>query len=712
MKKLTRHNIIKYVSIIAVLFFIIWGIIAIITKNYEFIFDRFFSAAICLLIIFVHKRMHFKIPVLLLGLVALTLHHLKLYGNFYFGLPFDRIMHFTAVAAIAAIFYQYLYHTESKKNKLKISILSVLIAIGIASLMEIIEFVGYSFLGQGEGILFYGTGDLGEWNNLSWDLISNTLGAITATLVLTLNYSKRAVNKFFKKTKNFLKKNYKKILITTIIILIILFVFKLSVPTEIDPHANYDFSYILNLASIDKEDYTNSIKSITTKTNSNFAKADAYLILGRLTNEESLLCESTDFYVLVEDSLEEKALAYETIASINCRKNSKEYYAKAAKIWEILGNDFRAEINKKLANNEQINFTLNEELIQQQIPKNIPNWNSLIIGSSSIIIDSNTILLSQTDRVTRDWLSFQIQNPSSRKLLTTFSEKFSYNQSELLPKIGWHEGARIKEILTANKNFQHKIGSGTLAAKINNKWYAPDENGIFRFEIPEDKIMYPTTRFLRDNLAIVIDTHGINMIVEQAIRHKANVVLGCCDAESKVQAAKYLSDKGIKVICLTDRFVPDLLFSEQKAEILGSPPIKVKNNIAIIGDQQISINRYETIIAMDIEKSDIYAIQYYDTPARYFKNLEKSIPLNIEYVKINNFNQMHKIIEKAEEKKATVIAVRIFNSDDYNKVKAWLEKSKFNKAVLFHSVSYPYGYKLLNEFPRQTTFDDINPVIL
>ncbi len=110
--------------------------------------------------------------------------------------------------------------------------------------------------------------------------------------------------------------------------------------------------------------------------------------------------------------------------------------------------------------------------------------------------------------------------------------------------------------------------------------------------------------------------------------------------------------------------------------------------------------------------STIYAIQYYDTPARYFKNLEKSIKLNIEYVEITDFNQMNKIIDKAEKEKATVIAVRIFNSNDYNAAKQWLENDKNNKAILFHSISYPYGYKLLKEFPKQTTFDDINPEII
>ena len=39
------------------------------------------------------------------------------------------------------------------------------------------------------------------------------------------------------------------------------------------------------------------------------------------------------------------------------------------------------------------------------------------------------------------------------------------------------------------------------------------------FEVPLDKVLYPTTRFFSDDLAVIMDTHGVNMLVEQAIIH-------------------------------------------------------------------------------------------------------------------------------------------------------------------------------------------------
>jgi hypothetical protein len=221
-------------------------------------------------------------------------------------------------------------------------------------------------------------------------------------------------------------------------------------------------------------------------------------------------------------------------------------------------------------------------------------------------------------------------------------------------------------------------------------------------------VLYPTTRFLREDIAVIIDTHGINMLVEQAVRNKASVVVGCCDHPGKIKAAKYLAEKNISVVCFTDKYLPMLLGANHT--IVGSPPIKHKENSIVIGDQPLSFSADAKVVAEDV--GNYAEVQsYYDTPARYFRGMEKMTDLNVVYVTLTGMNQTEKIIEAAESSDADIIGVRIFNSDDYKKVKEWLEKDMNNKAVLFHSTSYPYGYKLIKEFPKQTTFDDINPLL-
>jgi hypothetical protein len=248
-----------------------------------------------------------------------------------------------------------------------------------------------------------------------------------------------------------------------------------------------------------------------------------------------------------------------------------------------------------------------------------------------------------------------------------------------------------------------EIASGTIYKKFGNKWYAPDEKGVFRFEVNEDKALYPTNRILADGLVMAVDTHGINALVEQAIRNKVDFVVGCCDSVGKIDAANYLVKKGIKVICFTDRFA--YLDLNQNKSIITSAPITSYSDYTIIGNRTLKIKSVDTIIAMNATGN---AQMYYDTPARYFQELSKYYKVNVKYVTIDDNNQMGKVIAMAKETKANVIAVRIFDSDDYNKVKAWLAIGLTHKAILFHSMPYPYGVLLFKEFPYQTTFGDIN----
>jgi len=480
-----------------------------------------------------------------------------------------------------------------------------------------------------------------------------------------------------------------------------------------DSHASsYDFNFVLDRTGNSKEDYIKNITALMETDISNFAKGDLTLIDGRLKRNPVQICNSIDYYedavTLTSENSEERAIIYETIASIGCRRNKMELLLNASKIWAKLGNNFRANLDLELAkgNNPELEFVP----AALKAPKRIKNEDdvSVIIGQSSIKLTKSDKIVSQTDRVTRDWLSYHLySSPFTDNLLKVFYERFRYPKDELLLNIGWHEGGRILEFKEIG--LSHEVASGTVVAKNNGKWYAPDENGVFRFEVPIDKILYPTTRFLREDIAIIIDTHGINTLVEQAIRKKASVVIGCCDHPGKIAAAQYLADKGIKSICFTDKYLPLILGSGQI--ILGSPPIEREGNSFILGNRQIEIPTGSTIIAQDV--GDYSSVQsYYDTPARYFRELEKMANLNVFYVSVTKMNQTGRITDLARDKNARIIGVRIYNIDDYTNVRDWLTESTANIAVLFHSTSYPFGYKLFKEFPEQTSFDDINPVFV
>ncbi|MBW3018861.1 hypothetical protein KY329_01585 [Candidatus Woesearchaeota archaeon] len=490
----------------------------------------------------------------------------------------------------------------------------------------------------------------------------------------------------------------------------------LGILTAPDPYAgDVDFTFTLNATGINESMLLQQVRAVVGNESADpFARADAMLMLGRITKNRTLICGSLAVYDEVHSSDPEvMALVYETSAAVGCGRNRKAFLAAAASEWKKAGNEFRASLDKSLstgfvpelvfdANATTSNATVITGYNTPILPKPFSNVSKITMGGTEIIVGSEDLLLTQVDRVHRDWLGGQFANPFDAPLKVVFSEKNYYNASELREDIGWHEGARTKELV--DHGISYAVGAGTLVARNGDRWFAVDDKGVFRFEVPVDKLYYPTTRFLHENLAVIMDTHGVNMLVEQAIRKHADFVMGCCDHPGKIYAAKYLSDHGIPVVCLTDKYVYLLL--GHNATVLGSPPFSFGSNYVKIGGRPISITADDKVLAMNASDKT-YALWYYQTPASYFSLIGG---LDVDYFTIDDYNEMGGFIDYARSINATVIAVRVYNKNDYAAVKGWLEEDEAHQAVLFHSAAYPYGQVLFGEFPFQTTFDDPNPV--
>ena len=481
-----------------------------------------------------------------------------------------------------------------------------------------------------------------------------------------------------------------------------------SCSNSLDENADgINFTYIIKIAGFNVENHAKLYSDLLNEKLTPFERADANLVLGRITKNENNMIYALDFYHRASETeyLYDKALSYESIASI---KKSKYYYARAAYVWKKLGKQKRYKINLDLALGKEPELEFETSGLEPIKIYLLKAPSAIILGNSSMVLTNDDIVVSQVDRVSRDWLSGQIQDPSSNNLLTTFSERLNYPEYELRPDIGWHEGARLRE-LKENVNFNHIKAYGTLVAKNEDKWYAENEDGVFMFEVPEDKIFYPTTRFLTENLAMIIDTHGMNMIVRETIENNATVAYADCDYPGKVKAALYLHNKGIKVVCSVDRFTHLLLGYD--TGITGSAPFSASNGVAVIGNRPVKIGLKDKIIIENVTNT-AYSIQYYDTATKYFRYLENvyGIKLNAEYVILDSFGQTKRVADAARKSNANFIAARVFSYDDYLYLKAWLSENKNHKLILFHTFSYPYGYKILTEFPNQTTFDDPNPI--
>ena len=172
---------------------------------------------------------------------------------------------------------------------------------------------------------------------------------------------------------------------------------------------------------------------------------------------------------------------------------------------------------------------------------------------------------------------------------------------------------------------------------------------------------------------------------------------------------KYLSDKGISSLCFTDLDLYRALGNDVKA--VGSAPFAFKDNKIVFGDLPLQIYTNEDIVVADADIGNTHAIWYYAAPKLYFKEISKTFRLHVHAVPMAEFNLTKKIFDKARELDARLVGSRVYEAEDYNEAKQWLKESRDNRLILFHSMSYPYGLLISQEFRGQVSFDDPNVIV-
>ena len=442
---------------------------------------------------------------------------------------------------------------------------------------------------------------------------------------------------------------------------------------------NFNFNFVISLAYKSKDEFLKNYSQQMfnlqpTDFQDYYGYALACLIRGIISGQT--------FYILEAKNI----LSF--LASSSCEPREREISGLGVKYMEnLLEGNFASAGQEKI---EVFRIESPKEKIREKGQK-------LVLGKSFIKIKCGAIIKSQVDRVTRDWLSGF--NPAS--------SPFSFSAQRLVP---WHEGARIKEIVQYTQAQVFPVW-GTKVKKIGQSWYAPDEKGIFRFPVPEDKIYYYPTNFVLDQETVIInDTHGINTIAWDA--EGADLVVGCGDHPGKIEAAYYLAQKGLNVYMPADRFLSLLIGIKTKGKIIGTAPVKKTDDGAVIGNQPVVFDIHEPIVVCFSETSEDYALPYYDTPLRYFRALEEylNLSLNIIPVRVPADGRADVVVTKARKLGVKIIGIRIRYPQEHDALAAWLRENKERRAILFHSAIYDPGYRLFFEFPDQTSFGDINPI--
>lgn len=326
------------------------------------------------------------------------------------------------------------------------------------------------------------------------------------------------------------------------------------------------------------------------------------------------------------------------------------------------------------------------------------NASYIVVGSSYITVPEHAKVVTQVDRVIRDKLSHYNNNVSANHRPASYKE--------LVP---WMEGERIGELMKY-ANVTVIPATGVTVKKIDGRYFGPDDHGNFVFEVDPSKIGPVYSKKINNDTWVEIDTHGMNVMVPEAIKDHAFLVIACGDLYGKAKAEAYLAEQGINCYAPCDRFTSSIMPYKGSGTILGGAAIRpIKNgNGAVIGGQPLYFSTNEKIVVQTTHKR--YPDQYCDTPWRYFTNLQQNygIKLDVDIVDAS-VGEAGKVVARAQKTGANMIGVRVLNQKDKKSVEKWLKNDKNHRAILFHSAAYDPGYSLFFEFPYQVTGQDPDP---
>jgi uncharacterized membrane protein YjdF len=122
--------------------------------------------------------------------IFLILHNLGVfdtYTNYYLGVEYDFWVHsyFGFVSALMLYRTYSLVGPYDKKWFMYLAIIALVL--GFSAFHELFEYAGALTLGEGEGVLFVGAGDIDEWDTQK-DMRNNLFGAIVALFFYAIYY--------------------------------------------------------------------------------------------------------------------------------------------------------------------------------------------------------------------------------------------------------------------------------------------------------------------------------------------------------------------------------------------------------------------------------------------------------------------------------------------------------------------------------------------
>lgn len=187
----------KLILIFTVTYLILFTLLAIARKNYEFLFYTIILSSLIILIVLYYKKLHLTY-IILGGLSVVGFMHLaggtidifgiRLYDFWIIPgiLKYDNIIHALSIFVATFVAYSIIsphLDLKTKHHPVLFSLLLIFIALGIGVINEVLEFGAVVFLGAQEAV--------GDYFNNALDLVFNMLGAVIACFFIFPYHRKR-----------------------------------------------------------------------------------------------------------------------------------------------------------------------------------------------------------------------------------------------------------------------------------------------------------------------------------------------------------------------------------------------------------------------------------------------------------------------------------------------------------------------------------------
>lgn len=202
---LNKNPLLNMLTLAAVLMFVFFMALAKLNNVGTYIPDVLLFLGLTLFLYLSYDMLQLTIPLFTFFVLSLALHSAGMFGWYAHSplpLSWDKITHFFPIMAVSMIFFSFLQPWMEKRfltlRNLFLISLALLAGLGAGSLVENVEYFGFSVLGFGEGGFYFGAGDavglaefneqleinVGGWFNAMADLVVNLLGALAGVLLM------------------------------------------------------------------------------------------------------------------------------------------------------------------------------------------------------------------------------------------------------------------------------------------------------------------------------------------------------------------------------------------------------------------------------------------------------------------------------------------------------------------------------------------------